>query len=295
MEADRGSNNNDTTSSVANDQSAQVRIGPAVDRVFTHTLRQSWLEQTVHTGKRKARATSTGMIVSETDTQKPENRQRAVNWSISQYSLNPLLTEEMWKRHELSLNDVKHIIKVCPSVHIWHLALTLNFPITSSAIKPSLTNSEDLVRTNKTVIAKKIYEVFDRKYSKWAHLPDKMVCEGDQFKPLNAVHEWSDEEMKALSKACGGKLHPKRQYPRTYAWRGIQVLPWRMYREHLQLVSVMPQSEYVALYGPTTRFRNTPHSFIVGSGAQQVAHYDTSECFLVTNAQGLHEWATLSV
>lgn len=261
-------------------------------REFTHCLKQSWLEQSTHTGKRKTRTNATGTIVTRAELRKEENRNKCVNWSITRFSLNPLLTEEMWKRHQLSLSDIKHIIKSADPSSLWLLALSEKFPITSSAIKPCLSSSDDLVRANKTVIMRKLIECYEERYADADELPDTMICEGDQHKPLCSLHDWNDQEMNAFAKACGGKIHPQRQYASTFSWKGIDILPYRMYKNYLQCVSVMPVDNYNALFSSPTRFRVTPHTFVVGKDTPSILYYDLPETWLVHNENGLHIWPT---
>ena len=268
----------------------EEKKSPLIQKEFTHCIRQSWFEQTAHVGKRKARAIAAGTIVSKEEAHKKENKNKALNWSITKFSLNPLLTEEMWNRHELSWNDRSHIISKADPHSLWKLALSEKFPITSSAIKPCLSNNDDLVRANKTVIMRKILEVYKKRYSESKNLPDKMIEEKDQHKPLLPVHEWSDELLNQLIQTCGNVITKKRYYPCVFEWKGIEILPYRIYKDYLQLVSVKTREKYIALYGLPDRFRTIPHTFYVGP--EQIPYYDDAETFLVFNKNGLHEWET---
>ena len=119
-------------------------------------------------------------------------------------------------------------------------------------------------------------------------MPDTMICPNDQHKPLLSVHLWADSLMQKLLDTCGPKVMKKRCYPRTFSWKGIEVLPYRMYQGYLQLVRVLPVDKYIAIHGKPDRFRTKPHLLYVGEGDNLVPYYDDAETFLVHNLHNKH-------
>lgn len=116
-----------------------------------------------------------------------------------------------------------------------------------------------------------------------AHRPSKLICKDDQHRPKIPVHLWP-EHLCAEAVQTFGKLGmhtavtPIVSYPSTMHWRGMQVVPYRLYRNYyVEFVEVISQKRYDEQYGPSVSPLVQPFEYNIGGEIM----CDTRRSFLV--------------
>jgi len=116
-----------------------------------------------------------------------------------------------------------------------------------------------------------------------AHRPSKLVCKDDQHRPKIPVHLWP-EHLCAEAVRTFGKLGmhtaatPIVSYPAVMTWRGMQVVPYRLYRNYyVEFVEVVSQQRYDEQYGPSLSPLVQPFEYNIGGRLM----CDTRRSFLV--------------
>jgi len=235
-----------------------------------------------------------------------EDNDDETTYSMSFAFILPLaLTDEYRARHQLSVADLKCILRVMDVQFLWMLAIYHGREITTSAILPSSGSASASASTssahhgggvdvgagagasgngngndicfsgNTTGIVNKL---LDHLASSGALAPcSRLIAKHDQHNPRLPVHFVTDEEWRRLAAVLPPSSAAHCYHRFAYQWQDIYVLPSRHYNGYLEMVRVLPRHVHVRVFGRANNLIQRDNEFLIGN----VVYCATPELMLV--------------
>ncbi len=184
-------------------------------------------------------------------------------------------TFEYYRRHSLTLNDVKWILECASLTHVWHCAIYDNTPLSNAAIKPSPASPDEISYGGKGIAITKMIKAYQEKYHRqlsqsssrsalqWPlreGLEEVCSIELEQTKFPLPFHNVCARDWEALNNGLAGAqqacsvssswFNPAvLVFPHCWKWSNIYVVPLRkgLYkgREYMLMGRIVPRELYV--------------------------------------------------
>lgn len=175
--------------------------------------------------------------------------------------LPEFLNEQLWQRHQYSLDDIKATLEHSPTTCLWQMCLYHNIPLLQSASKISSTTS--LIRGGRRNGITYLMNVYRHKYADWKQRPSVLLllCGNRQRMPLpcHKITSGGMQTLKQLLPQRNETQHwfgqPLRQYQSCVKWTDGFFVPLAFYPKSQQrpvsmilLNRIMPKPLYDSVF-----------------------------------------------
>lgn len=177
--------------------------------------------------------------------------------------LPEFLNEQLWQRHQYSLDDIRSTLKHSPTMCIWQMCLYHNIPLLQSASKISSTTS--LIRGGKRNAIRSLMTTYSRKYADWKHRPSVLLhlpLHGNRQRIPLPCHKMTATGIKLLQRLLPERdeTHqwlgqPLRRYQSCVKWLDGFFVPLAFYAKSQQrpvnmifLIRILPKPLYESVF-----------------------------------------------
>jgi hypothetical protein len=201
---------------------------------------------------------------------------------VFQFRLPEFLSEDLWRRHNMSSQDIQFVLNSFDEKMLCRLILTYNRNITNSSTKiASDDDSQIRFVSSKVAMINKLIGVLKH------HFPSKAPASTLWFSAIHdvplPVHRISQESFQSLSKQTLFDL--KQKEPKIVIWKNIYVIPILVEQEEQMILMnrIIPYSLYQKLYPNSRSYKrpcDIPNSFTTSEG---LAFVLLNEAFFLCN------------